>query len=468
MFVVWFISGIVLIFDGFPHASREQRFFHLSEFTPQQFENLQAPPKSFKGNLALEICDGKAVYRVRSGRKAQQTYDAKSLQLIGSFDEEYAKSLSESFNGYSLKELKKISKLDDWVPWSYYRPLLPIYKCYMDDPGHSVLYISSKTGEIVQETNRRARWSARVGAIPHWIYFKRLRLVKDTWKLVVIILSSFGVLLCISGIYAGFVRMNSRKKKGITPYKKFWYKWHHLTGFFFGLFVFTFILSGLFSLASVPDWVLGVDPEKKIEIEWNQNLDLSNCEDISPSDIYSAIDNKKGIRKIEWKTVFNKAQFRVYYSHYQKADIYTLQDGKIVPQKDFTLEDIQAEAKNILGNNSFSVSKQNGYDNYYSGSTMYYLPEQAFKIEVDDAARTHLYINPANGDRVKKLTKNTRVRRWLYRFLHTLDLPILKKVDWLRKTLLVLLSLLGLSVSITGFVISLKWFKRNFRRRKLH
>ena len=257
MFVVWFISGIVLIFDGFPHASRKDRFLHLAEFKKQDFEELQAPPTSFKGKVSLELCDGKAVYRVKSGKKAQKTYDAKSLEPINSFDEEHAKTISASFNGYPVKDLEKIGELDDWMPWSYYKPLLPFYKCRMSDPAHTVLYVSEKTGEIVQETNRRSRWSARFGAIPHWIYFKKLRLAKDSWRLVIIILSSFGILMSITGIYAGFVRLRKRKEKGISPYKKFWYKWHHLAGFFFGLFVFTFILSGLVSVTSIPTGWLG-------------------------------------------------------------------------------------------------------------------------------------------------------------------------------------------------------------------
>lgn len=464
MFVVWFISGIVLIFDGFPHASRKDRFLHLTEFKKQDFENLQAPPKSFKGKVALELCDGKPVYRVKSGRKAQKTYDAISLKQIASFDENHAKKLSTSFNGYPVKEIEKMNELDDWMPWSYYRPLLPLYKCKMSDPAHTVLYISEKTGEIVQETNRRARWSARFGAIPHWIYFKKLRLAKDTWKLVVIILSSIGIIMCLTGIYIGFLRKNNRKKKGITPYKKFWYKWHHLTGFFFGLFVFTFILSGFFSLASVPDWMVGVNSKEKIDIEWNQKLDLSSHRNTLPIDIFNALNDKEGVRKIVWKTVLNTPQFRVYYKDYQKFKVYTLEDGKVIPQKQFTLADIKQQSEEKFKNTKFSVVEQNDYDNYYSGSAMYYLPTFAYKIELTDAANTWLYIDPASGERIKKLTINTRLRRWLYRFFHTLDLAILKQNDPLRKTLLILLSLVGLAVSITGLMLSFKWFRRNYNK----
>ena len=466
MFVVWFISGIVLIFDGFPHASRKERFLHLTEFKKQDFENLQAPPSSFNGKLVLELCDGKPVYRVKSGRKAQKTYDAKNLNLINSFDEEHAKALSESFNGYPVKELYKINELDDWVPWSYYRPLLPFFKCKMNDPAHTVLYISEKTGEIVQETNRRARWSARFGAIPHWIYFKKLRLAKDIWRLVIIILSSFGILMSFTGIYAGFVRLRRRRGKGISPYKKFWYKWHHLTGFFFGLFVFTFILSGLVSVTSIPDWMVGVNSKEKINIKWNQKLDLSGHKNTLPKEIFAALSHKEGIRKIEWRTVFKAPQFRVYYNDHQKPEVYSLENGKVIPQRKFSIKDIRYQAENVFRNTPFSVVEQQNYDNYYSGSAMHYLPASAYKIELADAAETWLYIDPASGERIKKLTRNSRLRRWLYRFLHTFDISILKQYNTVRKILLILLSLVGLMVSITGLVLSFKWGMRNYNKLK--
>lgn len=464
MFVVWFISGIVLIFDGFPHASRKDRFLHLAEFKKQDFEELQAPPTSFKGKVSLELCDGKAVYRVKSGKKAQKTYDAKSLEPINFFDEEHAKTISASFNGYPVKDLEKIGELDDWMPWSYYKPLLPFYKCRMSDPAHTILYVSEKTGEIVQETNRRSRWSARFGAIPHWIYFKKLRLAKDTWRFVIIILASLGILMSVTGIYTGLVRLRKRKEKGISPYKRFWYKWHHLTGFFFGLFVFTFILSGLVSVTSIPDWMVGVNSKEKIDIEWNQKLDLSGHKNTLPKEIFAALKNKEGVRKIEWKTVLNTPQFRVYYDDYQKSEIYTLEDGKVILLKKFSLADIKQQSEKKFKNTLFSVVEQQNYDNYYSGSAMYYLPQMAYKIEIDDVAKTWLYIDPASGERVKKLNKNSRLRRWLYRFFHTLDLAILKQYDTLRKTILILLSLVGLAVSITGLMLSFKWFRRNYNK----
>ncbi len=466
MFVVWFISGIVLIFQGFTHASLEERFLHLPEFNADQFKGLQPPSSDFEGDVALDICDGKPVYRVYSGRKAQKVYDAATLAPITTFSEDFAIKLSESFNGYPVRQVTKMNDFDQWIPWSYYKPLFPVYKCYMDDPKHTVLYVSEKSGEIVQETDRVERWCARFGAIPHWMYFKKLQLQQGARKTVVIVLSVFGMLVSISGIYMGIVRFRNRKSKKITPYKKFWYKWHHLLGFFFGLFVFTFILSGFISVTNVPDWMAGVKSSEKERIVWDEDLELNGHNNTTPELIFDALNRKTGIRKIEWKTAFNQPQFRVYYNDYQIPEVYCLQKGKVEPFQELSIDEVENHAKKVLKDIHFNISVQPAYDNYYSASAMHYLPEPAYKIEIDDEAATWLYIDPANGDEVTRHTKNSRVRRWIYRFLHSFDIPFLKKHEWLRKSILVFLSILGLGISISGFVLTVRRVKRKTKNIK--
>lgn len=465
VFVVWFFSGIFLIFDGFPHASREKRFLHLTEFNAQHLQNIKAPPSKFRGKVELEICDEKLVYRVYSGRKTQKVYDALSLQPVAPYSSEFAGKLSGSFVGHPVKKIKKQDEPDQWIPWSYYKPLLPFYKCYMNDPKYTVLYISEKAGTIVQQTTRKERWSARFGSIPHWIYFKRLRLLPGIWHIVVVVLSSLGLLVSVSGIYTGLKRLRKQKKgKGITPYKKVWYKWHHITGFVFGIFVFTFLLSGLISVTDIPDWMVCIKKSEKERIIWNQKPDLPGHKNISPIQVFNSLEKKTGIRRMVWKTVFNEPQFWVYYNNYQIPEVYCLKSGEIEPVAPYSLSQIKKQAQKLFPEIPFSIITQAAYDSYYLASRMHYLPQPVYKIELDNADQTWLYINPATGEEVKRHIKNTRLRRWLYRALHTFNFPILNKAEWLRKTILIVLSIGGLAVSISGFVLSVRWFNRKLNK----
>ncbi len=455
MCLVWFLTGIILIFTGYPHASREKRFLHLETFTTTEIQNLQAPDSTFKGSVKLEKYLGQPVYRVSSGRKAQKVYNAQSLQPIKAFTIGQADQLASSYTQSTSSKILITNKLDQWVPWSYYKTLLPFYKCYMNDDAHTVVYVSQKTGSIIQKTTRKERWIAYFSAIPHWVYFVSLRNQMGLWKTIMIILSVLGLLASISGIIVGIYR---KKKKSITPYKKFNYKWHHIFGYFFGVFVFTFILSGLISITNIPDWMVGVS--KKEKITWDQKLDLTKNNSITPSAIYKALKNKEGIRRIEWKTIFNTPYYLVYYNDYQVPEAYCLKNGYIQLAKAYELSDVKNQTYEKFGKYNPEVSIQNGYDNYYSSNAMLYIPPIAYKIVVNDDAKTWLYINPETGEEILRYNKNKRVRRWLYRALHTFNFKLLKEMDWLRKTLLIIVSIAGIIISYTGLILSKKFFKQ--------
>ena len=455
MCLIWFLTGIILIFTGYPHASSEKRFLHLETFTANDLQNLQAPSPNFKGAVVLEKHLGQPVYRISSGRKTQKVYNAQTLEPINAFTIDMADRLASSYAQSTSQKILISNQLDQWVPWSYYKSLLPFYKCYMKDDAHTVIYISQKTGSIIQKTTRKERWIAYFSAIPHWVYFVSLRNQIGLWKTIMIILSVLGLLASISGIAVGIYR---KKKKSITPYKKFNYKWHHIFGYFFGVFVFTFILSGLISVTNIPDWMVGVS--KKEKVTWDQKLDLKRNNSLTPIDVYKAIKNKNGIRRIEWKTIFNTPYYLVYYNDYQVPKAYYLKNGYIQPAKSYELSEIKNKAQTKFGKFSPEVTIQNGFDNYYSSNAMRYIPQMAYKIVLNDDAKTWLYINPKTGEEVLRYNKNKRLRRWLYRALHTFNFQFLKEMDWLRKTLLIIVSIAGIIICYTGLVLSKKFFKQ--------
>lgn len=463
VFVVWCLSGIILMFDGFPHASRKDRFLHLQTFQPADFDSLKTPNFKGKGTLMLEICDGKPVYRMKKGMRAETVYDAQTLKPIDRFSEAEAVRQSSSYCRSTVEKVTLTNELDQWIPWPYYKPLLPFYKCYLAGADHSVVYVSTKTGAIIQHTTRKERWAARLGAIPHWAYFSFLRQRTGAWETVIVVLSIIGLLVSISGIVAGFIRL--KKKKGITPYKRFWYKWHHLSGFFFGLFLCTFILSGMISVTNVPDWLVFVKSAQKEKIKWTQKT-TDKLDAVTPKEIYQALEQKEGIRKIEWRHIFDRLQFWVYYNNYRVPVAYFNKQGNVEKVKPYSLKEVEKMAKQALIKHDFKVSIQSEYDSYYASSGMLFLPKPVYKIERNDAAQTWLFIDPKTGDNVKTIDRNYRARRWLYRALHTFNFPVLQNIAWLRKSILFVLCLTCLAISLTGFMLSFKFFKRKKKSKR--
>lgn len=466
MFLIWFISGIVLIFAGFPHASREERFLHLKPFIFSDFANILPLPDSIKGSVDLEKQEDLPVYRVSAGRRAQRVFDACTLEPIPAFSEESCRRVAKSFLACPIGKTKKIDRLDQWMPWSYYQPLLPMYKFYMNDGRHSVLYISSKTGTIVQQTNRKTRWLARVGAIPHWIYFRSLRLKVQLWNQVIIWVSVIGLLTSFSGIIAGFIRLNKRKKTGsITPYKKFWHKWHHLTGFFFGLFVFTFLLSGLFSVVDLPDWDASAKQDFSPGEIWEKSKKMAVNSGHSFTELWQALENKSEVRKLEWGNSFGKPAWLVYSNDYQVPEVYVVTSDTIFKQKTYTLQQVSDHAAKLFEGTSYILSEQTKYDNYYQESGMVNHPLPVCKITWNDAAKNQIYIDPATGKVVTSFNQKSKIHRWLYQGLHKFNFQLLKEHDWLRKIFLIVLSISGVIISFSGMVLSWKWIKRKFDKK---
>ncbi len=469
MFLAWFLSGIILIFAGFPHASREERFQHLEPFNRADFEKILPLPDSVKGSVELEKQEDRPVYRVTTGKKAQRVIDACTLQIIPGFSEASCKRVAGNFMGCPVKKTVKTDQLDQWMPWSYYRPLLPIYKFRMDDDRHTVLYVSSRTGAIVQQTDRKSRWLARIGAIPHWIYFRSLRLQVQLWKQVIIRISAIGLLVCLSGIIAGFMRMNNRKKQrktgSITPYKKFWYKWHHLAGFFFGVFVFTFLLSGLFSVAGLPDWVTPAHHDFSPRETWEKHQRVSSGKGHSMLELWQSLKTKNGIRKLERETSMGNPAWFIYYNNYQVPAIYIVAGDTIFRQEPYRLQQVRDRAARLFPGTSYSVSEQTGYDNYYQKSGMANHPLPVYQITWNNENQDRIYIYPVTGHVVLSYDKKGKIHRWLYQGLHKFNFQFLIEHEWLRKALLLVLSCGGIVVSLSGIALSVKWIKRKVKNK---
>src|SRR6185503_19603692 len=97
-----------------------------------------------------------------------------------------------------------------------------------------------------------ARFWNWLGAIPHWIYFTPLRANPPLWRQVVLWASAPGILLAVTGIWIGILRLR-------TQYRG-WKNWHQWSGIIGGLFLLTWIFSGWLSV-NPNGWLSGGSPD---------------------------------------------------------------------------------------------------------------------------------------------------------------------------------------------------------------
>jgi len=462
LFVVWFISGFIMIYHTFPKP-RPQLYFHdLNSFSGH--DSIQSPHELFSthkvSSIILEKVNDKAVYRTPG--RGVSVFDAASVNAIPPLSLTECAEIVRSNFSHPIEKVEELNDFDQWIPWAHYKTHFPIQKFWLDDDKGTQVYVSSSSGTIVQETTLKSRVMAWLGAIPHWLYFKQLRLKAALWSDVVIGLSAIGCLACLSGFVLGFIRLKRFKRgakwNSITPFKKFWYRWHHISGFIFGFFVFTFILSGLMSLADLPNWIVKKEKEINYYQLWNGSCLSSQQELIGFNKLIQQKD-ASSIKRIVCRKVMERTFYEVYQDTPDQSECYIVDANKVKPLPPLTQLVIEKRMKELLPQKQYSIHFLRDYSHYYSVKKRV-LPPPVYEIELDDTYGTTLFVHPQTGELLKVLNRSSKWQWWFYQGLHTFNFGWFRQFEWLRLALLIFLSLGGMFVSISAFVLGIQFIKR--------
>jgi hypothetical protein len=103
------------------------------------------------------------------------------------------------------------------------------------------------------------------------------------------------------------------------------------------------------------------------------------------------------------------------------------------------------------------LTEYDGY--YYNPSGTRSLP--VLRVRYADPQETWLYVDPATGSIAQRSEKVTRLRRWLYQGLHSLDFPFLYFRRPLWDIVVIVLSIGGLVLSATTVTPAWRRLKRH-------
>lgn len=464
LLLMWCLTGFVLLFVGFPHASRQDRFVALEHLSDSSLEKVKLLPQTYSKGARLEMYNHRPVYRIKKGMKKELVIDAETLEVISSFDFQNCRQAAQAFVEGSLLRADTITQLDSWIPWHYYQPLLPFYKFYYDDEEHTVVYVSSTTGSVIQRTTRHSRWMARIGAIPHWVYFKQIKSKVSLHKTLVTVLGLLGLFACLSGLVLGFIRVKRNAEGKVTDwsvFKKPMYRYHHILGLFVGLFLCTYLLSGIFYTTGVPSWIAASKEGKSAMKTWNTEEAVVH---LLPSDIFRQLPRQQELRQMTWGSSMGSPVIRAYYNDYKQAEVYTLEGDTSLQPFVCQQHDVLALAEDYFPDANVDLSVQRTYDYYYEENGMYHHPLPVFKVALNNDTKEVLYIDPKTGKAVEYLDHKKRVQRVLTKTLHKMELPLLYKYNTWRIIVSVIILTLCTVVSYTSLVLSLRYLKRKFNR----
>ena len=345
--------------------------------------------------------------------------------------------------------------------------LRPFHRFSVDDGAGSELLISARTGEVVSVSTRIDRGFYWAG---NWLHlFRPLELTSLSESRVdVLTWTSFTVIVAtLTGLIVGWLRWRpglfgkkTYSEGRVHPYRNFWFKWHFWGGLIGCVLALTWGLSGflnnnpwkLFSPANsskeeLARYVGGEYPS--LARSWKPEL---------------AVNEDIDVVELTWRRLGDETV--------QLA--YTRDDRRLLraisgTSTQFSDASILAAVHRLTGDVPVkTLTLLNEYDSYY------YLrfhrdvadrPLPVVRIELNDAAGTHLYIDPQDGRLLVKQDRSRRVFRWLYSALHHWDFGWLYQHP-LWDGWMLTWALLGLVLSVSAVVIGWKRLVITFRPKR--
>jgi uncharacterized iron-regulated membrane protein len=454
-FAMWFASGAIMIYVPFPSLSHDSVLARSSAVnlqqvtTPPALATLGLPADEIDRVRLIDV-NGLPVYVVHPYGAAVVVVNAQDGWLHEQFDAATAKAVGERFAGHPVARVEGPIADDQWIVANGFDAYRPFYRLHVEDAAESVLYVSARTGEILQKTTARERAWNYLGAVVHWIYPTIIRRHWALWDQLVWWLSLVGITVAVIGLWLGITRLAGRQRSGVWKFSHYrrWMKWHHVLGLFAGVLALTWIFSGWLSmdhnrLFSSPD-------ATEERVARFRGLDLQQAAARIP---LTALAAAEPFAEAEIVTV-GGATF-VSTGSAGGPRLYALQDGTLRAM-DKVPESLIDAAVHAAWPEGATKIEHPAADDAYGQLRESTLPASTVRVVIDDPAETWVHVDTASGALLGVMDRSRRVYRWLFNGLHSLDFPGLANHHPLWDGVILIALLAGFAFSVTSVVIGFK------------
>jgi hypothetical protein len=467
LFVLWFASGIILSFVPFPTLVTGER---ISGSEAIDLEKVQVSPAAALAaahapagtapvmHLRLVSVAGHPRYVLAPVGRPVLSVSAETGQALVPVSADVARTVAEQFSAEKISRIDGPFDFDQWTVHERYGPYRPFYKISMADAAGTCLYVSLRSGEVIQRTRRAERAWNWVGAVVHWINPTLLRKHQAAWRWTVWSVALLGILLAIAGIWLGVVRyvdFKRLRRPGISPFTG-WLRWHHSIGLFAAALVLTWTTSGWLTVDR--GTLFSRDEPTVAQLERLRGLSLTEAAAAFPVLQLRKLRNPREIEVAAvggqpFLVVRNAGAFPSQLV--SVSDAGTLYTSRVIPDE-MLLSGVQLawSTVGVLGIQSIADN-----DAYRVRSNP--LPDTARRIVLNDRTHTWIQIDAASGQILSVTDSSRRLYRWLVDGLHCFDFPLLNHAGPLRHALILLAATTGLLFCSTGVVIGMKRLRRS-------
>jgi len=463
-FVMWFASGVVMMYVGYPKLTPAERLRHLPPLDPAApllgpgqalaAAGIAAAPKDLR--LAAASA-GRPVYlaTLADGSRAGTpvAIDATTGAMLGGIDAAHALASAAAYGGGAVRA--HYAGLVDEDAHTHSRALdahRPLHRVLLDDEAGTQLYVSSRTGEVVRDATRTERFWNYAGAWIHWLYPFRGNLFDRHWATIVDALSIAGIAVALTGTVVGLLRWRFARpyRSGSrSPYRAGMMRWHHLAGLAFALTTLTWMFSGLMSMNPWGLFSSGRGGPSMAAVYGDMGAMPAGAASVQ------ALLAGGDIRELRWVHRLGRELVLAY----GPAGRPTLLDVRTAQAVRLDADELRRAAAGLIAAPVARIQVLDRYDLHYYDRAPHTMtgggdkPLPVWRIEFDDPAATWVHLDPHTGSVLNSTDRPRRASRWLFAMLHSWDwLPLLERRP-LWDAVMILLSLGGFALSATGLVI---------------
>ncbi len=448
LFAVWFASGAVLLFVPFPALDRAEA---KSKAEPVPLGRVETAPRlaleGVPGAATLRLVGvlGKPVYVVGSP-DGDHAVSAETGAALPALTPAQAGAIASRFGGSAVKSIVGPIRYDQWIVHQAFDHARPMYRVSLADRQATQLYVSARTGEVVQKTRGYERAWNWPGAVVHWLYFTPLRRSFAAWDQTVWWVSLVGLGTTAVGIGLGVYRTAKKmggKQPAVSPFKG-WLKWHHILGLCGGLVVLTWMFSGwlsmdhgrLFARSSTPEQRLSAYEGAPLAQAMTQ-VDLGRLRALGP------------VTSVRFGVV--RDQLVVAGLGPSGARV-LVGDGSPLTRTPDTL--VGAALQAAYPGSQVSRPHVLAPDDFYAKAEGAPLGTESYQLT--GAYEARIFVDPATGEIAAVVNRSRAAYDWVYYALHSFNFPGLLALPVLRAVIVLPLLALGFALCITSVVVGIR------------
>ncbi len=455
LFSAWFLSGMVMIFQPYPSLGESER---LSRSELIVFSNEMLPitkhlslinEHSTKATLISVL--GELYYWWENEGKDRITVVHAVTGLTPQFDiNQIRKIANQYYPDKKIESIRAAIEYDQWIVSNRFDPFRPFYRVDYDDSANTSIYVSSRNGQVLQETNQKQRAWNYIGSVIHWIYPTVIRKNWTLWDQLVWWLALAGIVSAITGITLGVIK-SIRAQRGWSEYSG-WLYWHHLGGLIIGLLVLSWIFSGWLSMDHGRIFSTPEPTIMQMRAFNGGALDIDAQQIAGLGSVISPFTNE-----IEFRVIAD-IPFLLSKSSKEKMQTWLLNsEGSWQLQENGLPRHLIQKAIYSAWPNSEiidleKISSNDIYAHLREGN----LPPSALRVVLSDDQKIWIHVDKYSGDIISVMDSGRRLYRWLFNGLHSFDFPglISRPILWYC----VILTFLGLGFlfSTTGVILGVR------------